>query len=205
MHVASVADMTFMFMCAISFNGDLSKWDVSSVSDMAGMFHQVNAFNCDLSIWDVSSVTNMDDMFLNAVSFNQKLCGANWFRSKANKEDMFEGSHGTMRWAACTSATTLVTTPAPGQYASRRPLPDRELVVRKPSSTLVSTPSITSAIDRKITCPRCGTFRKSGRVSCCAPGGAWFKNCGGLGSEHVDYRWSEGVDACKRKFSANNT
>ena len=129
--VTSVADMTFMFMRTISFNGDLSKWDVASVSDMAGMFRQAHAFNCDLSIWDVSSVTNMDDMFLNAVSFNQKLCGANWFRSKAK-------------------------------------------------------------------------YRKSGRVSCCAPGGAWFKNCGGLGSKNVDHRWSEGVKACKRKFKANH-
>ena len=84
-----------------TFNSDLSNWDVTSVADMAGMFRQANAFNCDLSIWDVSSVTNMDDMFLNAVSFNQKLCGANWFRSKANKEDMFElgSKFSNHRWS----------------------------------------------------------------------------------------------------------
>ena len=123
--------MTRMFRQTNVFNCDLSEWDVSSVSDMAGMFPQANAFNCDLSIWDVSRVTNMDNMFLNAVSFNQKLCGANWFRSKAK-------------------------------------------------------------------------YRKSGRVSCCAPGGAWFKNCGGLGSKFLNHRWSEGVKACKRKFKANN-
>merc|ERR1719174_1643012 len=48
-----------------------------------------------------------------------------------------------------------------------------------------------------VSCPRCGTFRKSGRVSCCAPGGAWFKNCGGLGSKFLNHRWSEGVKSCK--------
>merc|ERR1719247_2057882 len=61
----------------------------------------------------------------------------------------------------------------------------------------MSTPSIASTIDRAITCAKCGTFRKSGKVSCCAPGGAWFKNCGGLGSKIFYYRWSEGVKACK--------
>merc|ERR1719201_3088543 len=47
-----------------------------------------------------------------------------------------------------------------------------------------------------MTCPKCGTFKKSGRVSCCAPGGAWFKNCGGAGNKNVGHRWSEGTEAC---------
>ena len=199
--VSSVTDMTFMFMHATSFNGDLSKWDVSRVSDMTGMFRQAKVFNRDLSEWDVSSVTGMDDMFLNAVSFNQKLCGADWFRSKASKLDMFEGSPGSISRTVCTSAHTPVTSQAPHQ---RRPISERELIARTPISTAVSTPVITSTIDRSITCPICGTFRKSGRFSCCAPGGAWFKNCGGLGIKKFDHRWSEGLKACKRKFKANN-
>ena len=174
--------MSFMFLRATSFNGDISKWDVSSVTDTSGMFRQARVFNCDLSKWDVSSMTNMDDMFLNAASFNQKLCGASWVRSKASKNDMFDGSSGSISRRVCTS------------------IPDRELIVRVPTST----PFIASTIDRAITCPRCGIFRKSGKVSCCAPRGAWFKNCGGIGSKNADHKWSEGMKACKRKFKVNN-
>merc|ERR1712032_1389933 len=50
-------------------------------------------------------------------------------------------------------------------------------------------------------CPKCGTFKKSGKVSCCAPGGAWFKNCGGVGNRNVGYRWLDGVEACKFTIS----
>merc|ERR1719506_1195424 len=49
------------------------------------------------------------------------------------------------------------------------------------------------------TCPKCGSFGKSGRVSCCAPGGAWYKNCGGDANKHADHRWFEGVEACKAR------
>ena len=141
----------------------------------------------------------MDEMFFHAESFNRKLCGAGWVSSKASKKDMFTGSPGSISPTACTSDPTPITDQALYQYISRRPLPERELIARKS----ISTPPITSTIGRTITCPRCGTFRKSGRASCCAPGGAWFKNCGGLGSKNVDHRWSDGVKACKRKFKAN--
>merc|ERR1719174_2628569 len=46
-------------------------------------------------------------------------------------------------------------------------------------------------------------FKKSSRVSCCAPGGDWYKNCGGVGNKHVDHSWSEGAQACK--FMATTT
>merc|ERR1712032_1428143 len=46
-------------------------------------------------------------------------------------------------------------------------------------------------------CPKCGTFEKSGRNSCCAPGGAWYNNCGGARNKNVDHKWFEGVAACK--------
>ena len=150
---------------------------------MYAMFHSASSFNGDISKWDVSRVIAMGNMFSQAASFNQELCGANWIRSKAEKWNMFEGSSGSISRTACTSA----------------PIPERDLIARTPISTLSITPAV-----HHMTCPRCGTFRKSGRVSCCAPGGAWFKNCGGLGIKNVDHRWSEGVKACKRKFNANN-
>ena len=49
-------------------------------------------------------------------------------------------------------------------------------------------------------CPKCGTFKRSGRVSCCAPGGAWYKNCGDVGDRNVGHSWLEGVKVCERKF-----
>ena len=164
------------------------------------MFTLATAFNRDISKWDVLSVATMGYMFLDASSFDQKLCGIDWIHSKASKPEMFTGSSGSISRIACTSAPTLTTNQAPRQHASRRPMPERELIGRTP----LSTTSVTSASYRTITCPRCGTFRKSGRVSCCAPGGAWFKNCGGLGSKDVGHRWSDGVKACKRKFKAKS-
>ena len=167
---------------------------------MTGMFCQAKVFNRDLFEWDVSSVTDMDDMFLNAKSFKRKLCGGNWVNSKARKINMFEGSPGSISRTACKLALTPATTEASRHYVSRRLMPERELIVKTP----ISTPSITSPIDGITRCPRCATFRKSGRVSCCAPGGAWFNKCGGLGNKNFDHMWSEGVKACERKFRTND-
>ena len=199
--VSRVTNMAGMFMRATSFGGDISKWDVSSVTDMTGTFRQAKVFNQDLSAWDVSRVTSMDEMFLDAVSFRQTLCGVSWVNSKAQgKKDMFEGSRGSIAPTACTSPPASTTARVTRQHASRRPIPGRELIIRTP----ISISAVTSVSDHILACPRCGTFRKSGRVSCCAPGGAWFRNCGGRGSKHLDHRWSEGVKACKRKCKCNN-
>ena len=82
-------------------------------------------------------------------------------------------------------------------------MPDRELIVRGvPVTATVSTSTIAISYANTMTCSKCATFEKSGRVSCCAPGGAWYKNCEGAGSRGVDYKWSEGVQVCKCKFKA---
>merc|ERR1712032_1708494 len=67
-----------------------------------------------------------------------------------------------------------------------------------PITTSIRTLAITSTIMKTMACPKCGRFEKSGRNSCCAPGGAWFKNCGGSRNRNVDHKWFEGVAACKR-------
>ena len=46
-------------------------------------------------------------------------------------------------------------------------------------------------------CPKCGTTQKFATNSCCARGGAWFKNCGDIGDENFDHTWAEGAQACK--------
>ena len=134
-------------------------------------------------------------MFSFASSFKQKLCGAAWVRSKASKANMFLGSFGSISRTVCASATTQGTR----QYISRRPITERELIGRTPSTASVSTPVIIATNTHATACPRCGTFRKSGRVSCCAPGGAWFKNCGGIINKNGGHRWAEGLEACKGK------
>ena len=91
-----------MFNSANSFNGNLSKWDVSGVADMFRMFSYATSFNGDISKWDVSSVTTMQWMFHGAASFTQTLCGA-WKDSKANKYSMFQGSPGKL----CTGTISL--------------------------------------------------------------------------------------------------
>ena len=52
-------------------------------------------------------------------------------------------------------------------------------------------------------CPKCGIVKKSGTRSCCAPGGAWFNNCGDAGDTQLDHTWAEGVQAC-RGFAASS-
>ena len=74
--VSRVTNMNSMFVTATSFDGDLSSWNVSQVTDMGGMFTST-AFDGDLSSWDVSQVTYMHSMFSNAASFNQDISGWN--------------------------------------------------------------------------------------------------------------------------------
>ena len=48
-------------------------------------------------------------------------------------------------------------------------------------------------------CSKCGTIKKSGKLSCCAPDGAWSGQCGDEGeSKHT---WREGMFACKKKLA----
>ena len=100
------------------------------------------------------------------------------------------------------------------QYVTRRPLTERELkiviaalnkpvstsrIVRAAIKTPVSTSTLAITSTNTMTCPKCGAFEKSGRLSCCAPGGAWYKNCGGAGNRNAFYRWVDGIAACKCK------
>ena len=52
-------------------------------------------------------------------------------------------------------------------------------------------------------CPQCATFKKSGKRSCCAPGGAWVNKCGSDGDPKFEHTWAEGMQACQgtRKFA----
>ncbi len=70
--VPDLSDTRSLFLSffeATSFNGDVSKWDVSNITNMGSTFRDAHAFNQDLSGWDVSNVTIMAAM-LESTSFN---------------------------------------------------------------------------------------------------------------------------------------
>ena len=208
--------MSYMFKEATLFNSDISKWDVSRVTDMSYLFKEATAFNSDIWKWDVSRVGTMNYMFWHAKSFNRKLCGISWVRSTARKNNMFVGSFGSISRTVCTgtiSSTPIIdvkraiqavyTTPTTARATSSTITP-----TASPTSTPImmttSTPTATSTVAESVitsamTCSKCGTFTKSGRVSCCAPGGAWFKMCGGGGNANVEHTWIEGLHVCKGK------
>ena len=62
-------------------------------------------------------------------------------------------------------------------------------------------PKTTSASGIRINkgCSKCGILKKSGKLSCCARGGVWFKNCGDAGDSNFDHTWVEGMQACDSK------
>jgi surface protein len=67
-----VTNMQYLFR-HISFNENISSWDVSNVTNMEQMFSDANPFNQNIGSWNVANVTNMYEMFLNNSSFNQNI------------------------------------------------------------------------------------------------------------------------------------
>ena len=61
-------------------------------------------------------------------------------------------------------------------------------------------PSPTTGAQTPSGCPKCATFKKTGKTSCCAPGGAWSNDCGGPGDSKFGHTWAEGINACKGKL-----
>ena len=63
-------------------------------------------------------------------------------------------------------------------------------------SVCISTPAVTATRITPV-CPKCAAIKKSGELSCCASGGAWFENCGTSGNSNTDHTWVEGMQACR--------
>jgi len=76
-NMSGVTDISEMFRGAYLFNQNISSWDVSNVYNMFGVFYGATSFNQNISSWDVSSVTRMANMFYNATSFNQDISSWN--------------------------------------------------------------------------------------------------------------------------------
>ena len=73
-----------------------------------------------------------------------------------------------------------------------------EFVVKK----LKSCASPTTITASSPVCAKCGKFKQTGIVSCCARGGSWFKTCG-KGSK-FQHTWGEGEQACKGQFNKHS-
>ena len=75
------------------------------------------------------------------------------------------------------------------------------LLLRQPFCSFtyacISSVVLTTTMTSGSVCPKCATTKKSGQSSCCARGGAWFNNCGGVTNANVDHTWTEGIRACK--------
>ena len=93
-NTSNVQTMGIMFNKAISFNQDISGWDVSSVTNMICMFSEASSFNQDLSIWDISSVTDISSIFdnsgLSISNYNNIL--NNWSLLQIQPNVLFIGS-----------------------------------------------------------------------------------------------------------------
>ena len=72
---------------------------------------------------------------------------------------------------------------------------------KKPARPGTTMPPFVMPSSKTLTssCPKCGTTKKSGELSCCARGGAWFKNCGDVGDTKFGHTWAEGIQACESK------
>ena len=62
--------------------------------------------------------------------------------------------------------------------------------------TATNLSAVSSSTSRHV-CSKCGITKKSGALSCCARGGAWFNNCGNNVDTKFDHTWPEGIQACK--------
>ena len=54
-------------------------------------------------------------------------------------------------------------------------------------------------------CSQCGTFKTSGKRSCCARGGAWFNKCGNVGDKNFHHTWVEGIHVCKGNVAGTSS
>ncbi|BDT04355.1 hypothetical protein SHM_20010 [Spiroplasma ixodetis] len=55
-----------MFADNLTFDQNISSWNISNIVDMSYMFYDAKKFNQEISKWNTSKVTNMMGMFWNA-------------------------------------------------------------------------------------------------------------------------------------------
>ena len=76
--VSGCTSMNSLFSNKLTFNADISRWNVSNVTDMYGMFYGgCTSFDADISRWNVCKVTSMQSMFYLCTSFSADISGWN--------------------------------------------------------------------------------------------------------------------------------
>ena len=73
------------------------------MQDTSGIILGITSFNGDLSKWDVSSVKDMYGMFWEATFFKRKLCGVVWVHSETV---MFADKCGSISSNVCAITNT---------------------------------------------------------------------------------------------------
>ena len=171
---------------------------------MRSTFEGAVSFNVDISKWDVSNVKNMRLMFFGAASFAQTLCGTAWVNAKASKTNMFVGSPGSIS-SVCASSSAVCAACAPHR-ASGEPSCCAPGGAWFQNCGKQGDPRFDHTWDEGIkacesttVCATCVPHRASGKPSCCAPGGSWYQNCGKQGDTGFDHTWDEGMKACASK------
>mmetsp|Transcript_7848 Transcript_7848/g.8322 ORF Transcript_7848/g.8322 Transcript_7848/m.8322 type:complete len:87 (+) Transcript_7848:254-514(+) len=80
--------MINMFYNAISFNQDISSWNVSKITDMNWMFYGVTSFNQDISNWNTQENVNTISMFEGASSLNKEIIINFYNNKREGKEEL---------------------------------------------------------------------------------------------------------------------
>ena len=100
---------------------------------------------------------------------------------------------GLKQLIACYQSASVLTCSV---CAHIRSLTHTHARVRALAAAAVTTLVVPSATPASSKCPKCAT-NNAGKLTCCASGGSWFKNCGDPGDPAFDHTWQEGVQACK--------
>lgn len=70
---AYVSSLEQMFSGALTFNQDISSWDVSNIKSTKSTFKGAVLFNRNIGAWNVKNIRIMGSMFYGALAFNQDI------------------------------------------------------------------------------------------------------------------------------------